>query len=173
MAIIKPNNNTLSAVTALPSAIATGKVLQVIQSVSTYSFTTTSGSFVDIESASGTDWETAITPSATSSKILILLNIPVTGSNSGAAQNRGGFELQEKIAAGSYASKMETFIGNFDYGGSGVQMNQNCNLVFLSSPSTTSACTYKARVNSSGGTSMNVSGSSDINSTITLMEIAG
>ena len=31
MAIIKPNNNTISAITALPAAIPTGKVLQVIQ----------------------------------------------------------------------------------------------------------------------------------------------
>ena len=30
MAIIKPNNNTISAITALPAAI-TGKVLQVVQ----------------------------------------------------------------------------------------------------------------------------------------------
>jgi hypothetical protein len=29
MAIIKPNNNTLSAITALPAAITTGKILQV------------------------------------------------------------------------------------------------------------------------------------------------
>ena len=31
MAIIKPNNNTISAITALPAAITTGKVLQVVQ----------------------------------------------------------------------------------------------------------------------------------------------
>ena len=31
MALTKINNNTLSAVTTLPSAIATGKVLQVVQ----------------------------------------------------------------------------------------------------------------------------------------------
>jgi hypothetical protein len=31
MAIIKPNNNTLSSITALPAAISTGKVLQVVQ----------------------------------------------------------------------------------------------------------------------------------------------
>jgi hypothetical protein len=31
MALTKINNNTLSAVTTLPAAIATGKVLQVVQ----------------------------------------------------------------------------------------------------------------------------------------------
>ena len=35
MAIIKPNNNTISAITALPAAIPTGKVLQVVQTVKT------------------------------------------------------------------------------------------------------------------------------------------
>ena len=30
MSIIKPNNNTISAITALPAAITTGKVLQVV-----------------------------------------------------------------------------------------------------------------------------------------------
>jgi hypothetical protein len=33
MAIIKPNNNTISAITALPAAISTGKVLQVVMQV--------------------------------------------------------------------------------------------------------------------------------------------
>ena len=36
MAIIKPNNNTISAITALPAAIPTGKVLQVVNSSMTY-----------------------------------------------------------------------------------------------------------------------------------------
>ena len=30
MSIIKPNNNTISAITALPANITTGKVLQVV-----------------------------------------------------------------------------------------------------------------------------------------------
>ena len=30
MSIIKPNNNTISAITALPAAISTGRVLQVV-----------------------------------------------------------------------------------------------------------------------------------------------
>ena len=31
MAIIKPNNNTISAITSLPAAIPTGKILQIVQ----------------------------------------------------------------------------------------------------------------------------------------------
>jgi hypothetical protein len=33
MAIIKPNNNTISAITALPAAISTGKVSMLLQQV--------------------------------------------------------------------------------------------------------------------------------------------
>ena len=62
MAIIKPNNNTLSAITALPTAIATGKVVQVVGSENnaTQDFTGTEGTEYDITTYSGT-WETSIT----------------------------------------------------------------------------------------------------------------
>ena len=45
MAIIKPNNNTISAITALPAAIPTGKVLQVQHQEITTLVETTSTSF--------------------------------------------------------------------------------------------------------------------------------
>ena len=64
MAIIKPNNNTISAITALPAAIPTGKVLQVVSSENTYNPSYTSTSAADFLSASGVTWETSITPSA-------------------------------------------------------------------------------------------------------------
>ena len=35
MAIIKPNNNTISAITALPAAISTGKFLQIVNGSTT------------------------------------------------------------------------------------------------------------------------------------------
>ena len=66
MAIIKPNNNTISAITALPAAISTGKVLQVVQaSFESSATSTTSTSFV----ATGLD--VSITPSSSSSKVLV------------------------------------------------------------------------------------------------------
>jgi hypothetical protein len=68
MAIIKPNNNTISAITALPAAITTGKVLQVVTATDDTERTTTSTSFV---TASNT-LSVAITPSATSSKVFVI-----------------------------------------------------------------------------------------------------
>ena len=42
MAIIKPNNNTISAITALPAAISTGKILQAATQVNSVAQATTS-----------------------------------------------------------------------------------------------------------------------------------
>jgi hypothetical protein len=61
MAIITLNNNSLSSVTALPAAIATGKVLQVVTTTKTDVTSTTSASFVDI-----TGMSVSITPSSAS-----------------------------------------------------------------------------------------------------------
>ena len=58
MAIIKPNNNTISAITALPAAITTGKVLQVQSTQGINEFSSSSSSFVDVTGLSLT-----ITPS--------------------------------------------------------------------------------------------------------------
>ena len=54
------------------AAAAGGKVLQVVGSSNSYADSTTSTSYVDVTSSSGTAWEVALTPSATTSKILEL-----------------------------------------------------------------------------------------------------
>ena len=48
MAIIKPNNNTISAITALPAAIATGKVVAVSTVEQTSGFETNNSSYTDV-----------------------------------------------------------------------------------------------------------------------------
>ena len=66
MAIIKPNNNTLSSITALPAGVG-GKVLQVVQTEKTDTFSsTTFNSWTDI-----TGMSVSITPSSTSNKIYL------------------------------------------------------------------------------------------------------
>ena len=49
-------------------------------------------------------WETAITPSATSSKIFVSFNPVVTMLQIGAQAVRGTIKVLEKIGAGSYAN---------------------------------------------------------------------
>ena len=73
MAIIKANNNTLSSVTALPTGLG-GKILQVIQNHDDQ-YATYSNTSID---AQATVLSQAITPSATSSKIIIKVNLCVS-----------------------------------------------------------------------------------------------
>ena len=69
MAIITLNNNSLSSVTALPAAIPTGKVLQVVTAASnTSSQATSSSTYVSAGSAA------TITPSSSSSKIFAIVS---------------------------------------------------------------------------------------------------
>ena len=58
------SNSTIANVTALPSGVG-GKVLQVVTSVPTSAFSTTSTSLVD------TGYSVTITPTATTSKMII------------------------------------------------------------------------------------------------------
>ena len=78
MAILRANNNTLSSVTALPTGLG-GKILQVIQNFDAQ-YATYSNTSPD---AQATVLSQAITPSATSSKILIQVNLCVSSGNSG------------------------------------------------------------------------------------------
>tara|TARA_R100001163_G_scaffold6506_1_gene7261 strand:- start:395 stop:946 length:552 start_codon:yes stop_codon:yes gene_type:complete len=153
-----------------------GKVLQVVQGTSNYSFSTTSSSYVDVESSSGTTWETAITPSATSSKILVQFNPSVTMQQNGASSCRGTLKIMEKIGSGSYGNmsnnsiQVQNMVGGYDYGGSGIQFRMRDLWSFLSSPNTTSECKYKLQVTLSGGATTYINDSSEYG-TVILTEI--
>ena len=176
MALTRLSNQSLTSVTSLPAAISTGLILQVVQGTAAYAFTTTSATDVDVQSSSGVTWETAITPSATSSKILVQFNPSVTMQQSGASQNRGTLKVMEKIGSGSYGNmsnnsvQVQNMIGGYDYGGHGIQFRMRDFWSFLSSPNTTSECKYKMVVNTSGGTTTYVNDSSEVG-TVILMEV--
>ena len=160
MAIIKPNNNTLSAITALPAAISTGKVLQVVSTTKTDVFVTTSTSFVDV-----TGLSVSITPSSTSNKILVLSSI-VWGHD---AVNSGGHLKLLRDSTG-----LETY--NLNFSGSYTNNRSMASFNYLDSPSSTSAQTYKIQVKAdSGNLGVNRSNTSSTDrgdSSITVMEIS-
>jgi len=166
------NNTSIGNVTALPAGVG-GKVLQVVHSENDYNQNTASSTATDVLSASGTTWETAITPSATSSKIIIASNLYTYWENNGDANNRGEIELHYKVGAGSYSELQAGQVGNYDYGGSGVQSRMRHSFHYMLSPSTTSAVTIKFKLSSAGGATglINESGNSDSN--VTLYEVAG
>lgn len=112
-----------------------GKILQVVSTAKTDTFTTTSQSLVDITGLSAT-----ITPSATSSKILALFNISI-GSNGFPALVllRGSTNIYKGDAS---SNRYTAFFGGY-LGTEPTGNNYNAAGQFLDSPSTTSATTYK------------------------------
>jgi hypothetical protein len=151
--------------------LSAGKIGQVIFSENAYATSTTSGSFVDVLSASGTTWETAITPSATSSKIIIVTSIMCYWEQSGNANNRGNLQVLSKTGSGSYSALVSGSVGNYDYGGNGVQHRTRISFHYQISPSTTSAVTVKLQISSSGGATGVVNDGGTNDSSLFLYEV--
>jgi len=163
-------------VTAPNKLISTGHVLQVVQSVKTDAFTTTSGSFV-IPSGLSVN----ITPSSTANKILIMCytNFAVSndsGHSYGQLQ-RDGTALNIADAA---ATRPRAAVVQNNYGDNAPP---NYSLCYLDSPSSTSSITYSFGIRSSNGTTVYLnrsvrdanSGTYDgrTSSAIIVMEVAG
>ena len=146
-----------------------GKILQVVSQNLTTQMSTASTSYVD------SGLTASITPSATSSKILILINIGVSISG----DHNGYLKLlrdSTEINSGSGGDNNSLFGVNGNSTASRyAPMMEACN--FLDSPSTTSAITYKVQVRShSGSFTMYINRrSNDTNfgvaSNITLVEV--
>ena len=151
-----------------------GKIGQVVQTVKTTTFSTSSSSFTDV-----TGMSVAITPSATSSKVLVTVQF--------AAGATSGYKFYTTLLKGS----TEIYRGNADgsrtrtsFGGKANANDdvRSVSLTFLDSPATTSATTYKlqGRIESGGVFYVNMSKSSNDTdnviysrsaSSITVMEV--
>ena len=157
------------------SQLPAGSIIQVIQSTKTDATTVTSTSYVDV-----TGLSLSITPSSTSSRILIMYSVDA-GTNGDICHGygtlvRNSTEIFVANAAG--IRRCATFVvntngqGQYTFSGS-----------YIDSPSTTSATTYKIQVLSSNGTAIAINRSGrDENlagydgravSSITAMEIKG
>ena len=162
-----------SGATLTNSGTATGfgKVLQVVSTTKTDTFTTSSTSLTDV-----TGMSASITPSSASNKILVLSSLTY-GSNN---YNAHGILLRgaTEIAKATAGTNPTTFAMS---GNNSQSFAIYCHSIsHLDSPSTTSATTYKVQVKvQSGGTFyLNQSdrdNSDDLRgvSTLTLLEIAG
>ena len=146
-----------------------GKIGQVVSTTKTDGFSTSSTSVTDV-----TGLSVSITPTSTSSKILIL----VDGNVSETSQTAGGamklFRDSTEICKGTNGSATNIGFDNMRRN-SGSDESKKFAMNFLDSPSSTSSTTYKISVKVEGGTwYVNRTGSSDNNSlvsTITVMEI--
>jgi len=174
--------------TSLPSTFVAGNVLtaaemnalrgafRILQVVHTHKnsvFSTTSTSYVDVTGLSAT-----ITPTSTSSTILVLVSLTIGGDNDGA---RGDIQLvRDSTAIGQSDS--------YSYYGTGLWSRSDrysytafgsTNIHYEDSPATTSATTYKIQVREDGGIAstiyVNRARDSDVYrgpSSITLFEVS-
>jgi len=158
--------------------MAAGSVLQVLQTTKTDTFSTSSTSFADI-----TGLSVNITPSSTSSKVLVFMDCKVASTNHVSAFvriMRGSTAIYVGDDAGS---RISATMGNADDPSD--QFAFQMSGMFLDSPSTTSQVTYKIQMSSEGSGNtgtvfLNKSQADSDNdqqgryaSSITVMEIAG
>jgi hypothetical protein len=152
-------NASLGAVTSLPGAIATGKVLQVVSAVRSTEITTSSQSYVT------TNCTASITPSSSSNKILIQI------SGSGRQNDDGGtakftvYRDSTDLAAGTPGFSEISVTG-------GTYVKAPYVITFLDSPSSTSAVAYTLYMKNQTSTTCRAC-HNNTDTTVTLLEVAG
>ena len=147
MPIVLNGSGTVTGLTALPdSAMANGSIIQVVQATSDTKTSTTSTSYVD------TPLSASITPTATSSKILVRYSMTVainSDSNIAFFQILRGSTAVGNGNQGTSRVKCHSALRgqHSDSNPSGVTSGE-----FLDTPSTTSATTYKIQFRIDGNT---------------------
>jgi hypothetical protein len=177
MALVLDGNGDITGLVAgaLPSnVIGAGAVLQVVQVAKTDTFSSSSSSYTDI-----TGLSVSITPTSSSSKILVMYHLMVGPSNNAFPMVRL-VRTSTAIAVGD-ASGSRTQVTSVSYAvnSSGNIMDMQ-SMNFLDSPATTSSTTYKLQILSNNGTHFINRSVRDDNadyeprgiSSITVMEIA-
>ena len=158
MALIKIGSNGLDTGVG-------GKVLQVVQSSTTTQVVTTTTTTTD------TGLSASITPSSTSSKILVLVNQSVYNNSSSSIASGSIFLVRGSTTIGSTGNYM---LWNATYV-SGSPQNSELgipySITYLDSPSTTSSITYKTQQKLRDGNQMDTQNDNIHTSYITLMEI--
>tara|TARA_R100000654_G_scaffold62194_1_gene89154 strand:- start:105 stop:629 length:525 start_codon:yes stop_codon:yes gene_type:complete len=151
-------NASLGAVTALPAAISTGKVLQVL------TFTVNSAETTNSNTFTATALLKAITPSSSSNKIFVVASGVI--QSSGAATNSVITLYRDSTNLGTASSGMASQYGS---GGGG---SCNFGMNYLDSPSTTSEVIYKVYFKANSGSHNQVIFTDNSVGSITVMEIA-
>ena len=148
--------------------MAAGSVLQIIQGGRATRVTHNSNTFTDVGVSA------AITPSSSSSKILVRLEGTIGNSNAGNLTALKLFRDSTEIGSGTGADSYNVFHGSIlgqNYSASGSSQS------ILDSPSTTSEITYKIQMAAFNATGA-IGGRGDsasivVPTRLTLMEIAG
>ena len=145
--------------------LPTGSVLQVVNATYSTTVTMSSNTYAD------TGLTASITPSSTSSKILVVVNQQGLKTGNNSAANDIGVQLLRGSTLINVFAREYGFTGSTQY----VHI-ATCATSYLDSPSSTSAVTYKTQfANNDGGAAggtIHVQSATPA-STMTLMEIAG
>ena len=150
--------NQLSGMTT--ASLPSGSVLQVVNFSVADTTQSTSATWAD------TSTTLAITPSSTSSKILVQANI--NGLDTSAANTYQAFRLDRSGTTLIQFEGQAGYTNNADVNSVGSSSTS-----YLDSPSSTSAVTYKVQMRNAPATGTVYIGASASISTITLMEIQG
>jgi hypothetical protein len=149
-------------------------ILQVVQTVKTDTATRTSTTFDDISGLS-----VLITPSSTSSKILVIAQVVVSANSDAAALLRLRRDSTDIYLGGALGNRTRVSVNN--YAASDNRTNSEV-ISFLDSPNTTSAVTYKIQFAGSAAAAIYVNRTvldtdsapfPRAASSITVMEVAG
>lgn len=157
------------------AALPTGSILQVVQTIKTDTFSTTTTSFTDVTGLSAT-----ITPRSASNRIYVMVSVQASNQ---ANIGLGAVQLMRDstaISIGDAAGSRRRASAHLNTTVASVQ--PTC-INFLDSPNTTSAITYKVQITADrASTAVHVNRSNDdadsligirTASSIILMEVAG
>jgi len=142
MAIIKANNQTISAITSLPAAISTGKILQVVQGTTSTEHTTTSTTPAD------NGLTVDITPTSSSNKVLVITSFAMRMSRSSSYYANAMVNLKRdttNIIARSGGNVQDYGFESNALSSNTLYLNIRMHLHILDSPATTSQTTYKVQ----------------------------
>ncbi len=148
----------------------TGTVLRVVQGT-----ILTSNYFNNSSSFTATPLEVSITPSATTSKLMVQFLPVCRVYNTSGNDAQGTWRIYRKIGSGSYErlGSHEVTQRAYDYGGSGHISDVPIFFQYLDSPSTTSAVSYKIYGSKAAGSAIEMNPDSQDESFAFVTEIAG
>lgn len=162
--------------TSLPATFTSGQILtatnmndirgafRVLQVVQT---TTTTGSQNNTSTYADTGLSASITPSATSSKVLVIVQHGGCGKLAG---NTESSVLARLLRGATEIAVFETAAGYT--GTSGINYIGSISTTYLDSPATTSSTTYKTQIRNNANANGCIVGVASAMSTMTLLEIS-
>ena len=130
-----------------------GHTLQIVNNTNGYNTDVSSTSYTVVDSASGVDWEPQIDMLKSTSKLLAIFSLALVGVRNGAAEGRGCFELEQKIASGGWTTAVtgSEAWGAYDYGvgggvGGGIWSPMMGSIQHYTFPNTTGIVKYRLKI---------------------------